>query len=322
MPPRAGRALALVCVLAAASPAAVRAQSLPPYSVMNPVASSRSGLETAPYRDPAPGWRLVAMADYANLIEYVQGATSSEIIDLELMRLDLTVYRDFGPRAFVFGGTSFNGAYDGFLDGFLNWYHDFTGLEVAGRRDRPKNQYLYAFTFPDGFSQTRPNPGEWLGDLRLGGGHRHTAHWQTSGWITVPTGEGQTGFRRGTVTLNAVTTLRAPFARRFTYEGSLGFGWSGRTGDLADYQRTTFALVSSGLRARVVGPFHLYTNIVYHSPYYREAGLPGFDNRELTIDLGGIFRFARGPEWILGLTEDLSPSGPAIDVDFRIGARW
>ena len=53
-----------------------------------------------------------------------------------------------------------------------------------------------------------------------------------------------------------------------------------------------------------------------------DVGTDELDRRELTVDLGGIFKFHRGPEWILGLTEDLEPSGPAIDVSFRLGARW
>ena len=48
----------------------------------------------------------------------------------------------------------------------------------------------------------------------------------------------------------------------------------------------------------------------------------GIDARELTIDTGVFLKFRRGPELILVLTEDLEPSGPAIDVTFRIGARW
>ena len=46
------------------------------------------------------------------------------------------------------------------------------------------------------------------------------------------------------------------------------------------------------------------------------------DGRELTIDTGGFFKFRKGPEWMVGMTEDLEPSGPAIDVAFRLGVRW
>jgi len=319
---RVARALLSLCGLAAGWVSTLPAQSLPPYSPMNPLAYSRSGLETMPYRDPAAGWRLSIITDYANLIELADIPAGRLLIDAELLRTELTVSRDVGTRTFLFGGLGLNGAYDGFLDGFLNWYHDFTGLQVAGREQRPKNQYLYDLELAGGLHVTPPNPGEWLGDIRLGAGYRFTRHWQMAAWTTIPTGDGPAGFRRGVLTANAIATIRAHFARRFTYEGSLGFGWSARHGALENLERTTFAQVSSGVRARIVGPLHLYSNIVYHSPYYRNAGIQAVDRRELTIDSGGIFKFRRGPEWIVGLTEDLEPSGPAIDVAFRIGARW
>ena len=46
------------------------------------------------------------------------------------------------------------------------------------------------------------------------------------------------------------------------------------------------------------------------------------DQRELTLDYGFLLRAKKGPEWFLGMTEDLEPKGPAIDLSFRIGARW
>jgi hypothetical protein len=319
---RAARALVSLCIAATGLLSTLPAQSLPPYAPMNPLAYGRSGLETVPYRDPGPGWRVSVLTDYANLIELASTSAGQLVIDAELMRTELTVSRDIGKRTFLFGGAGLNGAYDGFLDGFLEWYHDLTGLQVAGRDLRPKNQYLYELELAGGLRVSRPNPGEWLGDVRLGAGYRFTRHWQMAAWATVPTSDGPAGFRRGVLTANAIATVRAHFARRFTYEGTLGFGWSARHGELEILERTTFAQVSAGVRARLAGPLHLYSNIVYHSPYYRDSGIRAVDRRDLTIDVGGIFKFRRGPEWIVGLTEDLEPSGPAIDVAFRLGARW
>ena len=83
-----------------------------------------------------------------------------------------------------------------------------------------------------------------------------------------------------------------------------------------------FSMVTQGMRVRVTGPLHAYANAIYHSAYYHDTGMKGLDNRELTIDLGGLLRFKRGPEWQFGVTEDLEPKGPAIDLSFRLGARW
>jgi hypothetical protein len=320
---RVRRAIPLVCALAAAIAAApAAAQGLPPYASMNPMVFSRTGLATVPYVAPGRRWRVTALLDYASPIEYSSNTSTFYLMDAELLRLQLTATRQVGSKAFVLAQTSANGAYDGFLDGFLEWYHDLVGLHVAARAIRPKNEFAYELDLPDGRHFDYHKSSGYLGDLRIGGGIRHSPHWQTVVSFTLPTSTGPDGFTRGTVSANATTLLRSDFAKRFTYEGSLGVGFTPAHGPLSDLQHKTFVMVTQGLRGRVVGPLSLYTNLIYHSALYHDMGTSELDARELTIDVGGFFKFKRGPEWILGLTEDLEPSGPAIDVSFRLGARW
>ncbi len=318
----ASRFAALACAGWLASPLA--AQGLPPYASMNPMVVSRTGLATQPYVAPGSKWRVTALVDYASPIEYAAPPTSTAayLLDAELLRAEVTVTRELGKRSFLLGQTSLNGAYNGFLDGFIDWYHDLFGFPTGARKVRPRNQFGDSLSIPGGPRLVRSRPGAYLGDIRLGAGFRHSTHWQTVISATLPTNTGPEGFHRGTISINAVTTLRSDFGRRFTYEGTLGGGVTPSHGDLAEFQHTTFLMVSQGLRARVAGPLHLYTNLIYHSALYHDTGTTELDARELTLDLGGFFRFRRGPEWIVGLTEDLEPSGPAIDVSFRLGARW
>lgn len=317
--------LAVLITATAASGSSARtiaAQSLPPYAPMNPMVVSRTGLATQPFVEPGKKWRITALLDYASTIEYVSKPTVSFLMDAELLRADLTVTREAGRNLFLLAQTGINRATDGFLDGFIDWYHGLFGFPTGARTIRPRNRFGYDLNLAGGPAFSHSKPGAYLGDLRLGLGFRHSAHWQSLVSTTLPTNTGPEGFKRGTVTVNAVTTLRSDFGGRFTYEGTFGVGHTPRHGLLADFQHTTFLLVSQGLRARLVGPLHLYSNLIYHSALYHDTGSSELDARELTIDLGGFFKFRKGPEWILGLTEDLEPSGPAIDVSFRLGARW
>lgn len=298
------------------------AQSLPPYSPVNPVAASRSGLATQPWLEPGRKWRLTLLTDYASSIEYAEGAGVLYILDAELLRLQATLARSIGAKGFVLAELSFNGAYDGFLDGFLEWYHNLTGLHVSARDLRPKNEFDYEINLPGGRSHHYQPSSGFLGDLRLGAGLRHSRHWQSTLSLTLPTSTAPAGYGRGTVSFNATTTLRSEFAKRFVYEGTLSAGFTPRHGELEDLQQQLFLMVTQGVRARLLGPLHAYGNVIYHSPYYQDAFTKGLNGRELTGDLGFMLRFRRGPEWILGMTQDLEPTGPAIDVAFRLGARW
>ena len=52
------------------------------------------------------------------------------------------------------------------------------------------------------------------------------------------------------------------------------------------------------------------------------TGFAAWDDAEVTIDFGGFVNLGNGwPELQLGVTEDLLPRGPAVDVGFKIGAR-
>ena len=95
-----------------------------------------------------------------------------------------------------------------------------------------------------------------------------------------------------------------------------------RHGDLSAYQQEVFATVSSGLRIRLWGRQSVYGNVFYHSPYYHDTALPALDLRELSFDFGWIVGGQRGSEWRLGLTEDLEPAGPGVDLVFRLGRKF
>jgi hypothetical protein len=121
------------------------------------------------------------------------------------------------------------------------------------------------------------------------------------------------------VSTGLVTTVHAPLAEPLIYEGSLGLGYAPTHGDLSEYQRTAFVSASSGMRWRFWGRQSLYANLFYHSPYYHDTTIPALDRRELSLDFGWILTTRHGAEWRLGLTEDLEPSGPGVDLVFRLG---
>ena len=295
------------------------AQGLPPYLAVNPVITSRSGLFFQPYVDPTHRWNFRLLTDYASVIEYSGRPTSSVVLDAELLRLDATVIRNTG-RGFIGASASLNGAYNGFLDGVLNWYHRTTGLQVKAREIRPNNVYDYAIKLPNGDSLVRNRPASFLGDVRLLGGYRHTSHWQTTVAVTLPTGP--TGFGRKVASATATTTVRGALDRRWTAEVGFGAGYTPTFGDLSTYQHTTFTAASTGLRFRFAGRQAMFVNLFYQSPNYHDTGTRALDNRELTLDYGFLLKARRGPEWFFGMTEDLEPKGPAIDLSLRIGARW
>jgi hypothetical protein len=310
--------LTLLLLLVAAP---VFAQGLPHFSPISPVAASRSGLSFEPYRDPRPGrWSWKLAVDYASTIEDNQDESEDYLLDSELLRVEARATRDLGEQTFLLLDAQIGGAYDGFMDGFLDWYHDLLGIAVPERERRPHNEFLYTVHLSDDESVDYRKSSLFLGDARVGLGMRLTPWLQSVVALTLPTNTGPDGYGRGVVSVNLLNTVRSRLSGRFTYEGSLSAGYTPSHGRLAASQREVFAAATSGLRFRFWGRQSLYANFFYHSPYYEGTSLPSLDKQELSLDFGWLLATAGGAEWRLGMTEDLMPNGPAIDLVFRLGA--
>ncbi len=311
---------ALLLTLVLALPRPAQAQGLPEFGPLNPVASSRSGLYFQPFREPEPGrWRHAIALDYASLIEYNRLDEADYVLDSEVLRLSFAASRELGRRTFLTLSASVGGAYAGFLDGFLDWYHGKLGFRMSERDERPKDQFQYSIVLPDGRTVNRRRPDLFLGDVRAGLGIRITQNLQTVLSVTLPTSTGPEGYGRGVPSAAILNTLKTQLSPRLIYEASVGFGVTPTHGRLSDFQNTAMLAVSSGLRHRLWGNQSLYGNLFYHSPYYHDTSLPALDRRELSLDFGWTLQTRGGGEWRLGMTEDLEPGGPGVDLIFRLG---
>jgi hypothetical protein len=307
-------------VLALVTPSAGRSQGVPEFAPLNPVSSSRSGLYFQPFREPAPGrWTTTIALDYASLIEYNRLSRADYVLDSEVLRFSVGLARDLTRHTFVALGTSLGGAYSGFMDGFLDWYHGALGIRISERERRPRDQFLYSISLSDGTGVRRARSNLFLQDLRLGLGIRYTPRFQSVISLTLPTSTGPEGYGKGVISVGLLNTFRAPLNRGVVYEGSFGIGFTPAYGSLPSSQRETFLSASSGLRARVLGRQSLFANLFYHSPYYHDTALPALDLRELSVDFGWILQTNRGVEWRVGMTEDLEPGGPGVDLVLRLG---
>jgi hypothetical protein len=306
-------------VLLLAAPAGAWSQGLPSFAPLNPISSSRSGLYYEPLRESAPGWVTAMALDYASIIEYNEAPQANYVLDSELLRLSLRLSHDLGARTFLMLDASASGAYAGFMDGFLDWYHGALGIRMAERESRPRDRFQYEIALTDGRTIERTPSNLFLEDVRIGVGLRPTAEFQTVVSATLPTSTGPAGYGRRVPSLNVLNTVGGLVSPRVHYEGSLGVGFTPATGSLARLQRELFVAVTSGVRVMVWGRNSVFANLFYHSPYYHATTLPALDRRELSLDFGWAARSRDGGEWRVGMTEDLEPSGPGVDLVLRLG---
>ncbi len=301
------------------------AQSLPLLHPVNPVAESRSGLYFQPYVPTGPGWRAALGLDYSSMVELAfrfSLADTSYLLDAEVLRLNLSASRNLDDRHFLIGEIPVGGTYNGFLDGFFNWYHGVLGISDPGREGRPANTFGYQYQSASGEITRFRARSAYLGDVRMGIGRRHGQRTQSVLSLTLPTSTAGAGSARGVLSVSLLNTVRVPASEGVVYEGSLGAGYTPRHGGLASYQQRLFFLGTSGVRVRTIGRLWSFGNIYVHSPYMSGTGAPELDRWEVTIDFGWVIRSRGGREFRFGMTEDLAPGGPAVDANFRVGYIW
>jgi hypothetical protein len=304
-------------------PESTVAQGLPAFRPINPVAASRSGVFFEPFRAPGPGrWVADVGLEYASTIEYNVLPEAAFLLDAELLRVRAAVSRDLSPRAFMLAEAELLGAYAGIFDGLLEWYHNLLGIEVPERERRPRNDFLYAADLVGRGPLLRRSGDLFLGDVRLGIGLRVHPRVQSIVALTLPTNTGPAGYGRGEISASLLNTARVPLTPRLVLEGSLSGGYTPSHGLLARWQRELFLGGSSGLRWRFWGRQSLYGNLFLHSAYYHDTALPSLDQRDFAFDFGWILAGSGGRELRVGMTEDLEPGGPAVDLVFRVGGRF
>ena len=315
--------LLLVLLLALLAPAGVVAQGLPAFAPINPVAAGRTPLSYEPYRPYRPGsWALTAALSYASTIETNNIPTATYLLDSELLRVRFGVSRDLSPRTFVLADAELLGAYSGFLDGFLDWYHGLLGINIPERDRRPHDQFGY-FVDLHNEAPLRGRPDDaFLGDARLGVGVRVHPAVQSVAVVTLPTSTGPEGYGRGVVTAGLLNTAHLTVSSRLAGEGSLGFGFAPSHGTLAESQHELLASGSArGPVPALRPPVALRQPLLPH-PYYHDTAMPSLDRYDLALDFGVLLGSDPGHEWRIGMTEDLKPSGPAVDLIFQFGGKF
>ena len=310
-------------IVALLAPAAIAAQDLPAYVPINPVLASRSAIYFQPIVSPADGWRTAITIDYSNAIERtVEPGLRQYLFDAELMQVDFWLRRDLSKDWFVIGNVAVRSAHDGFLDSFLNWYHDVIGLPVPARNARPIDTYGWRFALPTG-AHDIPRESAFLGDARVGIGHR-IGPVQVVATATLPTGTNKNPeWSRNTVGTALTVSATAFSTSRVGIELGGSIGYTPTHGELADYQRSVFAAGTAGLKWRFWGQQVVFGSLLVQSANWKDSGFSTMDEPEVTLDFGGLLQLRRGwPRLQVGMTEDLLPRGPSIDAGFRLGLHW
>jgi hypothetical protein len=294
---------------------------LPIYEPLNPFEYNRSALFSPPLLRPKGSWAFSVALDYGSSILLYGNTPNSVLLDAELGRLTFTGSFRVSSTVFLLVEAGVQGAYSGFLDRFLNWYHGLLGLQYHARDIRPINKFGYYFQRGSREQSYKP-VGLTLTDTRLGVGWLISDQLQLLATVVLPTAWVD-GYAAHTVQFGLLLTWQRPlFWPWLLFQGTLGVGATPRTSGLLEpFQNVVFGSASVGFRPRLSQHNYLYVNFFLQTPLYSNTGDNPLDWPDGSLDFGWMFRTDSDWEFNLGMTEDAVAGGPAMDIIFRFGLR-
>ncbi len=221
----------------------------------------------------------------------------------------------------------------GFLDGFIEGFHDTFGLPQGMRDSYPRNRLLYQYT-RNGVTRVLVNDSSsGIGDIRLSGawqlyhdGTEAPLAVALHGSIKLPTGNSNRLFGSGSTDfalwLTASDDFRLPLGHLTLY-GAAG-GMTMTDGDvLEDQQRNLVGFGSLGIGWSPLGWLALKVQADAHTSFYTGSSLEQVNSGSVQIISGGTIGFTDDTFLDIGVAEDvLVDTAPDVVFHFALRSRF
>ena len=256
-------------------------------------------------------WTLDAANEYV-----AEGNCAVECITLdgETARLRLAHRRSLGAGWDFSTEVTLLDRGGGFLDGWIQDWHDAFGLPNGGRERVPDDQYVFRYTRQNVVLFEQTSGGTGMGDLTLAVGRR----WGSSGALRamakLPTGDD--GDLEGGNSGAALWAEHA-FALPPNWSGyaALGGSYSERGAVLPAMQNRAIVFGGFGIAAPLTRAVRLTAQLQMHGKLYDGSELTPLTRGGSPLTLGLQFRTSRSGSVELGFQEDPSVNG---SPDFAI----
>jgi Protein of unknown function (DUF3187) len=240
-------------------------------------------------------------------------------LDMEITELNFRFRKSI--RNFIEFGVevpvlSFN---SGFMDGFLESYHDTFGFPDYGRSERPNNDFLYEMK-RNGIVIVKGKSGRIaIGDIRFSLKKpliKGDPAISIKGEIELPTGEPETGYGNGSFDTGISLLMDKKFGEIWKTYLNLGVVFPG---DLKGHERVdlkSFIWGGAAIEAALWKPISLLGQVFIQGSPFPETGISSVDRTAVLLSLGGRY-LSGNSHFELSLTEDPNTSGaPDFTLNF------
>ena len=270
---------------------------------------------------------------FSNVFEYEISGTTTLRFDMEMWRQALTFKYGITDTIEVGVELPFITNGSGFLDGFLNWYHDFWGLPNSGREIVPNNEFAFTLTqngqtlidhpsTPFGFSDTI---------LRAKYLFLTSPSWKLafSPAIKVPLGSSSKGLSSGHFDFGA-QILAEKRLRRFHFVTQLGFVYVTGHDFLESILKKAFVQFGQSAEFQILDGLSLVAQLTGNSVLFKNVSADDLSKIALDLNIGFAGNFPLEHPFLdelfyqFSFGEDVTSTGPSADFTtfFLIGVRY
>lgn len=221
----------------------------------------------------------------------------------------------------------------GFLDGFIEGFHDVFGLSQGGRKSYPKDRLLYQYTRA-GSEKVLVNDGSTaIGDFRLSGawriyddGRENPRQVALHGSVKFPTGASNRLFGSGSydfaLWLTASDDYRLSLGHLALYAAAGGLAMT--DGEvLRDQQRTLVGFGSLGIGWSPLEWLALKIQADGHTSFYSGSDLVQVNDGSVQLTMGGTFGLTGSTFLDIGVSEDVMvDASPDVVFHFALRSRF
>jgi hypothetical protein len=292
------------------------------------------GLPSAENARLTPKGRLSAQLGFTAASNFAIDGNGSERIALdgETYRTNLAFRYGVAKRFEVGLDVPYVVESGGFLDGFINGFHDAFGLGAGGRDQVPHNRLLFNYTGRDGverFNVDHANGG--FGDIRLSGAYQlyggdpaNVSAVALRGSIKLPTGKSGELHGSGSTDISVWVTADRDFrftSSHLTLYGAVG-GMGLTDGDiLPDHQRNLVAFGTLGMGWSPYEWLALKLQFDANTPFYKNSSLTELSTCSVQTVWGFTFALTRKTALDVDFSEDYIVNTTSPDFGFNLNLR-
>jgi len=271
---------------------------------------------------------------YSNVFEKGSNSTYSYMADMELWRL--AFHAIYAPRDDMEVGIEIPviQLWSGFLDPFIQKFHNFFGFPNAGRENFPNNQFHF-FLNKNGQTIYSVNSQTLnLGDITLHFKHHVLDEGRINpalAWFfdfKFPTGQWSRGLGSGAPDFGLGVALEKSYKRLHGYLNAAYFV-SARNDSLEDLMNQVFFSYSASVEFTILPSWSVLAQINGGTPLLAHTGLDEWDGVPLDLIIGfkgeqkGLL-WGNDLIWQVGFSEDATSGGPSVDFTtfLSIGMRF